>query len=234
MHISYIELLSDQYPRRDVHPFNLQVFQNTRRIAFKTNVTFFVGENGSGKSTLLRAMTRKCDIHIWAEGDGSRVNYNPYEEQLHRYLDIGWTGGQKPGAFFSAETYQHMTKLIDDWASADPNLLQYFGGKSLVAQSHGESFMSFFKARYTIEGVYFLDEPETALSPRRQLEFLRFLTEMGADGHAQFVIATHSPILLSCPNARILTFDSPEIRQIEYRETEQYRVFRDFMLGQQQ
>jgi len=213
MHITSITLHPEQFPDSTTYPFNLPVFRNSGRIDFKANVTFFAGENGSGKSTLLRAMCRKSCIHIWAEDCWSRTHHNPYEESLFEYLDIGWAAGLKPGAFFSAETYEHMTKMIDLWASTDPGLFDYFGGKSLLEQSHGESFMSFFTSRYTIEGVYFLDEPETALSPGRQLAFLEFLQKMERDGHAQFFIATHSPILLSCQHATILSFERSLIKK---------------------
>jgi predicted ATPase len=230
MHLSSITLHPNQFPNTTAYPFNLPLFQNTPRLEFATNVTFFAGENGSGKSTLLKAIAKKCGIHLWTEECWSRVHYNPYEDELRQHLSVAWTNGQKPGAFFSAETYEHMTKMIDQWAATDPKLLDYFGGKSLIEQSHGESFMSFFKSRYTIEGVYFLDEPETALSPKRQLEFLAFLDQMGRDGHAQFIIATHSPILLSCPSATIFSFDHSSIAQVKYEETEHFRVYRDFIL----
>jgi predicted ATPase len=230
MHIAAITLHPERFPDPTVYPFNLPVFRDTGRIELRTNVTFFAGENGSGKSTLLRAITRKIGIHIWSEDCWSRAHYNQHEESLFQYLDIAWTAGPKPGAFFSAETYEHMTRMIDVWAATDPGLLDYFGGKSLLEQSHGESFMSFFTSRYTIEGVYFLDEPETALSPGRQLAFLEFLQKMESDGHAQFFIATHSPILLSCTNATILSFDRSAIKKIPYEETEHYQVYRDFVL----
>jgi predicted ATPase len=233
MHITTVTMHPERFPDSTVYPFNLPAFQNTARIDFAANVTFFAGENGSGKSTLLKALCRKSGIHIWAEDCWSRANYNPYEESLFEYLDIAWTGDRKPGAFFSAETYEHMTKMIDLWAAGDPKLLDYFGGKSLLEQSHGESFMSFFKSRYTIEGVYFLDEPETALSPKRQLEFVKFLSEMGRDGHAQFIIATHSPILLSCPHADILSFERSLIKKTAFEETEHFRVYRDFFMNHQ-
>lgn len=230
MHISSLTLHPNKFPDSLVYPFSLPVFRNTNSIDFTTNVVFFAGENGSGKSTLLKAMTRKCGIHIWSEERWGKSHFNPLEDDLCRYIDIVWTADAKPGAFFSAETYEHMAKSIDGWAAADPGLLDYFGGKSLVEQSHGESFMSFFKSRFTIEGVYFLDEPETALSPSRQLEFLKFLREMSSDGHAQFFIATHSPLLLSCPGATISSFDKPSIQEIAYEETEHFCVYRDFML----
>ena len=111
-------------------------------------------------------------------------------------------GRHRPGSFFGSSVFQDFARILDDWASTDPGQLAYFGGKSLLTQSHGQSIMSFFKARYAIKGLYLLDEPETALSPRTQIELLDLLTTMSAAGHAQFIIATHSPILLSCPGAR--------------------------------
>ena len=174
MHISSVTVDASRFPEAQVYPFNLRIFRQTQRINFTSNVTLFAGENGSGKSTLLRALARRCGIHIWAEECWSRSHRNPHEETLFQYIDVAWTDGSRPGAFFSAETYEHMAKLIELWAADDPGLLAYFGGKSLIEQSHGESFMAFFKSRYTIEGLYFLDEPETALSPKRQLAFLIF------------------------------------------------------------
>ena len=231
MHLSSITLDSSRFPASESYPFNLPIFRNTAKIEFHSNITFFAGENGSGKSTLLRAITRRCGIHQWTENCWSRSHYNPHEESLAHYLDVAWTGASKPGAYFSAESYEHMAKMIELWAATDPKLLDYFGGKSLLEQSHGESFMSFFRSRYAIEGVYFLDEPETALSPRRQLEFAAFLQELDARGHAQFIIATHSPLLLGCPNAAILSFDQSGISRIAYEETEHFKVYRDFLVN---
>jgi len=100
----------------------------------------------------------------------------------------------------------------------------------LVTQSHGQSMMSYFRSRYRIRGIYFLDEPETALSPRSQLELLEIIGENGRAGHAQFIIATHSPILLACKGARIYSFDHVPVSVIEYEETEHYRVYKNFFL----
>jgi predicted ATPase len=115
----------------------------------------------------------------------------------------------------------------------DPGLLKYFGGKSLMTQSHGQSLMAYFNSRLKIKGLYILDEPETALSPKSQLELLALLGEAGRSGQAQFIIATHSPILLACPGARILSFDAAPVRQIKYEDTEHYRIYNDFMANPQ-
>jgi predicted ATPase len=145
------------------------------------------------------------------------------------FLDIEWNDGKVPGSFFGSETFRDFAQYLDEWAAADPAMLEYFGGKSLITQSHGQSLMTLFKARYQIKGLYFLDEPETALSPKSQLELLRVLRDMGDAGHAQFIIATHSPILLACPGADILSFDRIPVQKINYDETEHYKIYKNFM-----
>ncbi len=229
MHVDRVTLQVEKFPTRTKYPFSLQTLTRTREIVFEAPITFFVGENGTGKSTLLRALTRRCGIHIWANPDCHHVEVNPHEEELCRYLEVAWAAGPVPGSFFSSEHFRYFSERVEDWAGSDETLFQYFGGKSLLAQSHGQSLMSFFATRYRLPGIYFLDEPETALSPRRQLELLRLLFEMSKAGHAQFVVATHSPILMSCPGAVILSFDDAPIRQVRYEETQHYRVFRDFL-----
>jgi predicted ATPase len=224
-----ITIDQSKYPTYDFYPFNLAVFQKTKRIVFKTPVTFFVGENGSGKSTLLKALSRSCGIHIWREMERTRYNHNPYENKFCDNLSIEWANGRVPGSFFSSDIFHHFTEILDEWASADPGQLRYFGGRSLITQSHGESLMSFFKARYQIKGIYLMDEPETALSPRSQLALLELLTETSVKDHAQFIIATHSPILLACPSALIYSFDCSPIKQIFYEETEHYKIYKNFL-----
>jgi predicted ATPase len=111
----------------------------------------------------------------------------------------------------------------------DPGLIDYLGGKSLMSQSHGQSLMAFFTSRFKIKGIYFLDEPETALSPKSQLELLNLLEDMTRSDHAQFIIASHSPILLACPGAEILSFDENPVKQIDYKDTEHFRIYKEFM-----
>ena len=137
--------------------------------------------------------------------------------------------GSVPGAFFSSQIFQDFARFLDEWAKADPAILGYFGGSSLITQSHGQSLISFFNARYKIKGLYLLDEPETALSPKSQLKLLRLLKEMSEAGHAQFIIASHSPILLAYPGATIYSFDSLPLKSIDYEETEYYRTYKDFI-----
>lgn len=138
-----------------------------------------------------------------------------------------------PGSFFVSQIFRDFTELLDEWASSSPGILDYFGGGSLMTKSHGQSLISFFESRYKIKGLYFLDEPETALSPKSQLELLDILTRYSREGLAQFIIATHSPILLACPNSLVFSFDSPIIKPIEYEQTDHFRIYRDFMQDRQ-
>jgi predicted ATPase len=228
-HISGITLHPEKYPCNRHYPFSLPIFNNVGQLTFETPVTFFVGENGTGKSTLLEAIALACHIHIWKKSQDARVEYNPYEKQLFKTIDVKWVNGKVPGSYFGSEIFNDFREIVDDWAASDPQQLKHFGGKSLVTQSHGQSMMSYFKSRYKIKGLYFLDEPETALSPKSQLEFLNMIEKNTRRGHAQFIIATHSPLLLAHANATIFSFDNDLIRLIEYKETDHYRIYKRFL-----
>jgi predicted ATPase len=219
----------DKYPTREYYPFNLELFHRTKALAFDAPVTLFVGENGTGKSTLLEAVARRAGIHIWREGGRTRYRFNMYEDKFYRCISLEWVDGHVPGSFFGSSVFQDFARILDEWAAADPGQLEYFGGRSLLTQSHGQSIMSFFRARYKLKGLYLLDEPETALSPRTQIALLELLVEMSTAGHAQFIIATHSPILLACPNATIYSFDHIPITTVDYEQTDHYQTYRDFM-----
>ncbi|HNS20701.1 MAG TPA: AAA family ATPase [Sedimentisphaerales bacterium] len=232
MHLKNVRFHPDLYPTREHYPFNLEIFRETTELDLNTAVTFFVGENGAGKSTLLEAIARRAGIHIWREGERTRCVVNIYEDKFYRGISIEWVDDMVPGSFFGSSVFQDFARLLDEWAAADPGQLDYFGGKSLLTQSHGQAIMSFFKARYAIKGLYLLDEPETALSPKTQIALLELLTKLSQAGHAQFLIATHSPILLSCPGAMIYSFDHSPITSVPYQDTEHYRVYRAFMEDQ--
>jgi predicted ATPase len=148
---------------------------------------------------------------------------------LFLYLETEWADGVVPGSFFSSQIFRNFAVLVEMWEADNPGQIDYFGGKSLVAQSHGQSIMSFFRSRYRIKGLYLLDEPETALSPKSQLELLKLLQEMSGLGHAQFIIATHSPILLACPGSVIYSFDHSPVKTIHYEDTEHYQIYKSFM-----
>jgi predicted ATPase len=231
IHLKSVKLKSGSFPTRERYPFNLEVLQRTEGLAFEVPVTIFVGENGTGKSTLLRALARACGIHIWQPHDGFRVEVNTYENALWEYLEMEWAEEAVPGSFFSADNAKFFAHLLEEWAAVDRGQLEYFGGKSLVTQSHGQSSMSLFRARYRIRGLYFLDEPEAALSPRSQMELLRIVTETSSKGAAQFIISTHSPLLMACPGAALYSFDGCPIGRIGYEQTEHYRIYKDFLTG---
>lgn len=234
MHLNRVSFHSDLFPAIEQYPYNLELFNQTRTLEFSTPVTFFVGENGSGKSTLLQAITRKCNIMIWHGERRPRADYNPHEEALHHFVSVEWAANTVPGSYFSSQIFRNFAQILDEWATMDPGLLSYFGGESLMSQSHGQSLMAFFRARFKIKGIYFLDEPETALSPRSQLDLLALLIRLGRNNNAQFIIATHSPILMACPGARIYNFDQLPVSPVFYRDTEHYRVYKDFMADPEQ
>ena len=230
-HIKSVTLLHEKYPTQDYYPFKLPIFNQTRQLKFDTPVTLFVGDNGTGKTTLLEAIALKCGVHIWRQSDGMRYQFNRYEKQLHKCLSLEWSNGEVPGAYFGSDIFRDFANVLDAWAATDPGQLEYFGGKSLVTQSHGQSVMSYFRSRYKIKGLYFLDEPEVALSPRSQLELLDIIGKNTQAGHAQFIIATHSPILLAFDDAKIYSFDEDTVSTIEYEETEHYKIYRNFLLN---
>jgi predicted ATPase len=233
MHVKSVTLHPDKYPIRDHYPFNLPVFGQSEQIVFGTPVTLFVGENGTGKSTLLQALARACGIHIWQDEERKRAECNPYEDKLSDYMSVEWVKGPVQGSFFGSSVFHDFVRILDDWAAVSPGLLEYFGGQSLMTQSHGQSIMSFFQARYQIKGIYLLDEPETALSPKTQFKLLELLMKISRVGHVQFVIATHSPILLACPETTILSFDYTPIKEVKYEETEHYKLYKSFMEDRQ-
>lgn len=228
IHLTSITINSGTFPSTDNYPYNLEVLRSTSAIDFLTPVTFFVGENGSGKSTLLTAIARKAGIHIWDSPHAPLVA-NRHAETLQHHCTAGWRDGLVPGSFFASDMFRHFALLLDEWAKTDPGVLEYFGGSSLVAKSHGQSTMAFFENRFRIRGLYLLDEPECALSPKRLIEFLSIISRAAASGIAQFIIATHSPIMLALPGARIVSFDSSPVRTIAYEDTDHYRIYRSFL-----
>jgi predicted ATPase len=226
MYITSVRINSEDYPTTCCYPFNVPILSDTSELRFRQRIAFFVGENGSGKSTLLDAITRKCGIHIWDKPKRHLAHENPYEDRLVDYIDVAWTNGRVPGSLFRAETFHDMADFLDDLALCDPGRLKYHGGRLLNVLSHGEGILSYFSGRFRLKGLYILDEPEAALSPASQVGFLRLLQQLEADGHAQFIMATHSPILLAYPGAQIFSFDSDYIREVTYKETTHYRIYK--------
>jgi len=228
MHLVKVRINSENYPTNRYYPFNIPILSETSELTFRRPVVFFVGENGSGKSTLLEAITRKCGIHLWDKPRRHVAHNNPYETRLADYITVTWANGSVPGSIFRAETFREFADFLDDVALCDPGRLKYHGGHILNTLSHGEAILSYFGGRYHIRGLYLLDEPEAAFSPSSQLEFLRLLQQLEAGGHAQFIMATHSPILLAHPGAQIFSFDSARIEEVNYEDTTHYRLYKQF------
>ncbi len=206
----------------DIFPFNIPSFSNGINIKIDTPVTFFAGENGSGKSTLLEALAECCGFNT--EG-GNRDHYREiFQERskLAQALRLSWFPKISDGFFLRAESFYSFTKYIESVSN-----MRAYGGKALSKQSHGESFLALFSNRFE-QGIYLLDEPEAALSPQRQLAFLSIMHRLTAKKDAQFIIATHSPILLAFPNAKIINFDN-KLQEIKYEDTEHYNLTKDFL-----
>jgi predicted ATPase len=231
MHLLSLTLDPARFPDRSQYPFSLPVLQSPHPLDLSSPVTIFVGENGSGKSTLLRAIADACRIHVWESAmvERQRVRHSPYERDLFQYLTLQYAGERPTGAFFGADAFAEFTRMVDNWAASDPGLLAYFGGSSLVAKSHGQSHLAWFQSQLKRPGLFMLDEPESALSPGHQVEFVKLLSAASAAG-AQLIVATHSPIIMAAPGSRIYCFGDKGIVAIEYEQTEHYKVFRNFML----
>ncbi|MHA6259378.1 AAA family ATPase [Sporosarcina sp. CAU 1771] len=226
MFLRKITLLQEKIPSQENYPFSIPIIKNLREITIENNVTFFVGENGSGKSTLLEAIADRCDFNT--AGGGRNNSYDVYasESELGKYIRLSWLPKITNGFFLRAESFYNFATHIDE---TDDNGFQSYGGKSLHQQSHGESFFSLFLHRFKGKAIYLLDEPEAALSPSKQLSFLRIIHDLTLKGDVQFIIATHSPILLGYPNASILSFDNDRITEIDYEMTDHYKITKFFM-----
>ena len=226
MFLKKVTLLNEKIPTRDHYPFSIPSIASLNEIKLDSNVTFFVGENGSGKSTLLEALADKCGFNT--AGGGRNNSYDVYEtdSELTEYLRLSWMPKVMNGFFLRAESFYHFATHIDE---VDDNGFKDYGGKSLLQQSHGESFLSLFLNRFNGEAIYLLDEPEAALSPARQLTLLKIIHDLESQGDSQFIIATHSPILLGYPEADIFSFDNGEISKINYEETDHYNITKYFL-----
>lgn len=230
MYINKIIIDQNRFPTRDVYPFNLSILQQTTELALNAPVSVFTGENGTGKSTLLKAICLRCHIHIWEGIRRTRYESNIFEDKLQHVLDINWVDGPATGSFFSPELFRNFSQLVDEWAVNSPGILAYYGGESLLTKSHGQSTMSYFRSMYNKKGLYFLDEPEAALSPSTQLKLMDLFNEKSSGNESQFIISTHSPILMSCRQAEIFSFDHGTIRSVDLKDTSHYKVYHQFFM----
>ena len=210
-------------------PFNIPVITNGTELNFTSNVTFFVGENGSGKSTIIEAIAEICGFNLSGGNKNHNYDFHKTESALSSAMRLSWFPSKiSQGFFMRAESFFNFATYVDKLIEDDSQIVHAYGGKSLHKQSHGESFLSLFKNRFQ-KGIYILDEPEAALSPSRQLSFLSIIHELETSGKAQFLIATHSPILLSYPNATVFSLDDGQIQEVNYKDTEHYQLTKKFL-----
>jgi predicted ATPase len=255
IHLQSIACQSSNFP--DTFPFNVPIIRALRPINFSHEITFLVGENGSGKSTLLEAIACAVgSITVGAESVETDPSL-AHSRQLAKQFKLTWSKRTRKGFYMRSEDFfgfvKHLTivkaDLENDLQQVDVDYqdrtdyakglarmpyarelhdLQHYYGDSLDSYSHGESYFTLFNARFVAGGLYLLDEPEAPLSPMRQLSFITMLGEMMKQD-AQFIIATHSPILMAFPNATILSFDGDHIENIAYDDLEHVQVTRSFL-----
>jgi predicted ATPase len=216
--------LHDDRVQPGVHPFTLPMLANHLSLEFTTPVTFLVGENGSGKSTLLEALAWSIGFGMHGGSRDHQFVEDTEGHALGRALALSWRQRSTDGFFLRAETFHHFATHLDESGSA----LHRYGGRSLHTRSHGEAFLALFEHRFE-SGIYLLDEPEAALSPARQLAFMRIMHDLSAKREAQFIVATHSPMLLCMPGARVLAFEDGHIVETPYQDTEHFQLTRRFL-----
>jgi len=256
-HLQSITVREFSAQEQEAFPFSLDIIKNLREMQFASSVTFFVGENGSGKSTILESIACAVEsITVGSESVKTDKALAPIR-RLAQYFRLAWTKRTRKGFFLRAEDFfgyaksmrqtreeleQDLHNVDDEYKdrskyAADLARMPYRGqlaaiqnryGKDLDNYSHGESFLTLFQSRFVPDGLYLLDEPEAALSPMRQLTFLSALKQMVVE-NSQFIIATHSPILLAFPDAQILQFANGEIREVKYNDLEHVRLTKDFL-----
>lgn len=227
-----VSVVEDRVPDFDTWPYSIP-FVRGLSLPFKSAVTFFVGENGSGKSTLIEAIAELCGLPVSGGGknEGADLRGPEQSSPLAPALRPAFTARPRDAYFFRAEFQAHFASLldarrVDPYFWGDP--YARYGGKSLHTRSHGEAFLTLLLNRLT-SGLLILDEPESALSPQRQLTLLARMAELVDAGRTQFIVATHSPILLTFPGADIIDFDDAPLASIRIQDTSHYQITRGIL-----
>jgi predicted ATPase len=225
-------LKRDEIADFDVYPFSIPAIQELHELALHPQVTLFAGENGSGKSTLVEAIAVAAGFN--AEG-GSRnvtVSTRASHSELHKHLRLV-RGTRRPriGYFLRAESFFNVATYIEELR--DPKIAAAYGDRPLHERSHGESFIALVQHRFGPKGLYILDEPEAALSLRGNLALMRRMHDLVAEG-SQFIVSTHSPILLGYPDAKIYVLSNEGMAEVSYEKTEVVELTRAFLDGREQ
>ena len=226
--------LKEHAAESDEYPFSLPIVRGLD-IEFASPVTFFVGENGTGKSTLIEAIAALCRLPVSGGGRNELSGTHGPEtfSPLAGALRPSFRKRPSDAYFLRAEFQAHFASLLDQ-RKADPDFwgdpYARYGGRSLHTRSHGEAFLAILQNRIR-SGLLLFDEPESALSPQRQLALLAQMSMLVATGKSQFIIATHSPILMAYPDAYIYACSLDGIERIDYYDTEHYRVMHDFVVN---
>jgi predicted ATPase len=227
-----VQLRRDTIGSFDGYPFSLPALRNLDRLEIDPKVTMFLGENGSGKSTLIEGIAVAAGFNPEGGSRNFAFATRNSESELWRHLRLV-RGIRKPrtGYFFRAESFFNVATEIEnlDREGGGPPIIASYGGVSLHEQSHGESFLALIQNRFGPDGLYILDEPEAALSPGRQLALLARTHDLVQEG-CQFLIATHSPILLAYPGALLYELSEAGTQRVEYEQTEHFRLTRDFLV----
>lgn len=217
----HLELMRDEVPDWDAYPFCIPAVRKLHRLEFHPAVTFLVGENGSGKSTLIEAIAIRAGFN--AEGGNKNFggSHRPSESSLQEFVRLARGASRERGGFFlRAETMFNV--------STEAEAYQGYGWANLHEMSHGEAFLWVTQNKFRDRGLFVLDEPEAALSPQRQLALVARLHQLVVGG-SQFVIATHSPILLAYPGAKIVLLDDEGMREVRYEDTDHYAITKAFL-----
>ena len=225
-----IELRRDKIDSFSKYPFCIPVIKNLNYLNLHPNVTFIVGENGSGKSTILEAIAVAYGFN--PEGGTKNFNFSSVDthSSLHNYIKI-IKGVTKPkdGFFLRAESFYNVESTIDELNfHGSPSFIQGYGRKSLHERSHGEAFLALILNRFSGNSVFILDEPEAALSPLRQMTLISRIHQLALKG-SQFIIATHSPIIMAYPNASIYEIREGNLQLVNYKDTESYKITSSFI-----
>ena len=219
--VKKISLDRDKIESFNKYPFNIEVVKNFKELNFDSQVTFFVGENGIGKSTFIEAIA--VSLGLPAEGGTENFRYETKNttSELSKYLRVGTFNRPKTKFFLRAESFYNFSTEVDNIGAGGS-----YGG-SLHECSHGESFIKLVQNRFSDHGLYILDEPEAALSPQRQLSLLCLINQLVKEG-SQFIIATHSPILISYRNGKILDLNN-NFKEVKYEDTDIYNLYKMYL-----